>query len=86
MTDIPTINQDPGTTVDSDETRVLRREMVTTLTNAGTLTDDRWRRAFLRVPRHVLVPAYYQASEHIVSETDRERWLRLVYSDTTLIT
>ncbi|MGH3828808.1 MAG: protein-L-isoaspartate(D-aspartate) O-methyltransferase, partial [Pseudonocardiaceae bacterium] len=86
MTDIPTIDQDPGTTVDSNETRVLRREMVTALTNAGTLTDDRWRRAFLAVPRHMLVPAYYQASEHIVGETDRERWLRLVYSDTTLIT
>ncbi len=74
------------TTTDSDETRALRREMVAALVNDGTLTDDRWRDAFLAVPRHVLVPAYYQASEHIDGETNQERWLRLVYSDTTLIT
>ncbi|MGH3898925.1 MAG: methyltransferase domain-containing protein [Pseudonocardiaceae bacterium] len=86
MTDTPAIGQGPDTTVDSDETRSLRREMVTALTNDGTLTDDRWRDAFLAVPRHVLVPTYYQAIEHVDGEADRDRWLRLVYSDTTLIT
>ncbi len=85
MTDTPAIGQYPGTT-DSDQTRALRREMVTALTGEGTLTDDRWRDAFLAVPRHVLVPAYYQASEHVDGDTDRERWLQLVYSDITLIT
>lgn len=74
------------TTIDSDQTRVLRREMVTALVNDGTLADDRWRDAFLSVPRHMLVPGYYQAGTHIDGETDRERWLRLVYSDTTLVT
>ena len=85
MTDTPAIGQDPDIT-DSDQTRALRRKMVTALAGDGTLTDGRWRDAFLTVPRHVLVPAYYQASEHIDGETDRERWLQMVYSDTTLIT
>ncbi|MBV9141612.1 MAG: methyltransferase domain-containing protein [Pseudonocardiales bacterium] len=71
---------------DSDETRALRRRMVAALVNDGALTDDRWRRAFLAVPRHVLVPTYYQAGERIDGQTDPQRWLRLVYSDTTLIT
>ncbi len=74
------------TTTDSDRTRALRREMVTVLVNDGTLTDDRWRGAFLAVPRHVLVPTYYQNDTQIDGETDRERWLRLVYADTTLVT
>jgi protein-L-isoaspartate(D-aspartate) O-methyltransferase len=85
VTDTPAIGQDPDIT-DSDQTRALRRKMVTALAGDGTLTDGRWRDAFLTVPRHVLVPAYYQASEHIDGETDRERWLQMVYSDTTLIT
>jgi len=86
VTHTPASGQGPDTTTDSDETRTLRREMVTALVNDGTLTDDPWRRAFLAVPRHVLVPTYYQASERIDGQTDREHWLRLVYSDTTLIT
>lgn len=86
MTDTSAIGQDADTTIDSDATRALRREMVTALVNDGTLTDDRWRHAFLAVPRHVLVPTYYQASERIDGQTDPQRWLRLVYSDTTLIT
>jgi len=86
VTDTSAIGQDTDTTIDSDATRALRREMVTALVNDGTLTDDRWRRAFLAVPRHVLVPTYYQASERIDGQTDPQRWLRLVYSDTTLIT
>jgi protein-L-isoaspartate(D-aspartate) O-methyltransferase len=85
VTHTPAGEQHPHT-VDSDQTRALRRELVTALVNDGTLTDDRWRDAFLAVPRHILVPMYYQGSEHIDGDTDRERWLRLVYSDTTLIT
>ncbi len=85
MTDTSALGQYPDRT-DSDETRTLRREMVTALLNDGALTDDRWRNAFLAVPRHVLVPAYYQDNTQIDGETDRERWLQLVYSDTTLIT
>jgi protein-L-isoaspartate(D-aspartate) O-methyltransferase len=64
---------------------MLRGEMVSALVSDGTLTDDRWCRAFLAVPRHVLVPTYYLAGKHIDGQTDRERWLRLVYSDTTMI-
>ncbi len=84
MTGPPATGQDAAT--DSDETRTLRREMVTALVNDGTLTDDRWRRAFLAVSRHVLVPNYYQSSEHVDGRADPQRWLRLVYSDTTLVT
>ncbi|MGH3823990.1 MAG: methyltransferase domain-containing protein [Pseudonocardiaceae bacterium] len=84
MTDASALGQDPG--VDSNETRTLRRRMVTALINDGALTDDRWRRAFLAVPRHVLVPTFYHANEHYDGQADRERWLPLVYSDTTLIT
>jgi protein-L-isoaspartate(D-aspartate) O-methyltransferase len=86
VTDTPAIGEDPGTTTDSDETRTLRREMVTNLVNDGTLTDNHWHHAFLAVPRHVLVPSYYQANDHVDGQTDPKRWLRLVYSDTTLIT
>lgn len=86
MSDTSATGQDTDTTPDSDKTRALRRRMVTALVNDGTLTDDRWHRAFLTVPRHVLVPTYYQASERIDGQSDPERWLRLVYSDTTLIT
>ncbi|MPZ66110.1 MAG: methyltransferase domain-containing protein [Pseudonocardiaceae bacterium] len=83
------VDRDSGvtdTTTDSDQTRALRREMVTALVNDGTLADDRWRDAFLTVPRHVLVPAYYQAGAHIDCDMDRQRWLELIYSDTTLVT
>lgn len=82
MTDTPAVEHDP----DTDEARALRHDMVTALVDDGTLTDDRWRAAFLAVPRHVLVPAYYQAGQYIDRETDPQRWLRAVYSDTTLIT
>ncbi len=85
MNDIPAIGRVPGTE-DSDQARALRRGMVTALTSDGTLADNRWRDAFLAVPRHLLVPAYYQGSERVDGGTDRERWLRLVYSDTTLVT
>ena len=85
MSDTSALGQYPDRT-DSDETRALRREMVTALVNDGALTDDSWRNAFVAVPRHVLVPAYYQDNTQIDGATDRERWLQLVYSDTTLIT
>lgn len=84
MTGPPATGQDAAT--DSDETRTLRRKMVTALVNDGTLTDDRWRHAFLAVSRHVLVPNYYQSSGHVDGRADPQRWLRLVYSDTTLVT
>ncbi|MGH3850636.1 MAG: hypothetical protein ACRDRT_13185, partial [Pseudonocardiaceae bacterium] len=64
------------TTTDSDQTRALRREMVTALVNDGALSDDRWREAFLAVPRHVLIPTYYQDTTQIDGEADRQRWLR----------
>ncbi len=84
VTGPPATGQDAAT--ESDEPRTRRREMVTALVTDSTLTDDRWRRAFLAVPRHVLVPNFYQSSKHTDGQTDPQRWLRLVYSDTTLVT
>lgn len=81
---IPAIRGDSD--VDSPKTRILRGDMVAALVKERALTDEHWRQAFLAVPRHILVPTCYHGGECIGDKTDRERWLRLVYSDTTLIT
>ncbi len=49
---------------DTDETRRLREQMATTLVQAGDITDERWRQAFVAVPRHVLVPRYYRSDNY----------------------
>ncbi|MGI5207306.1 ATP-grasp peptide maturase system methyltransferase [Spirillospora sp. CA-108201] len=57
----------------------------------------RWRRAVAAVPRHRFVPGFYADSgrrsedgltvwDPVTETIDRERWLKAVYSDTTLIT
>lgn len=59
--------------------------------------DPVWRRAVEAVPRQRFVPGFYADSgkrsedgltiwEPVTEATDRERWLRAVHSDTTLIT
>ncbi len=68
VADTPATGQDAAT--DSDEIRTLRREMVIALVNDGTLTDDRWRHPFLAVPRHVMVPNFYQSSKHVDGQAD----------------
>lgn len=72
--------------VDTDDTRALRADMVTRLEDSGAVVDEGWRRAFLAVPRHVLVPEFYDADALVVGEADEPGWLRKVYSDATLVT
>ena len=72
---------------DTDETRASRAEMVAALVRDGELVDERLRQAFLRVPRHVFVPEFYDTDgARIGNQSQRERWLHQVYSDATLVT
>ena len=62
----------------------------------GDLRSPQWRSAVCAVPRHEFIPHYYRqdtstrpATWQLVCPTDpaqRQAWLELVYSDTTLIT
>ncbi|MDP8931801.1 MAG: methyltransferase domain-containing protein [Actinomycetota bacterium] len=64
------------------------------ITVSGKLRSLPWRAAVCAVPRHELVPSYYEQDTNtgqwrLVDTTApemRARWLDLVYSDTTLIT
>ncbi len=62
------------------------------LTADGDLRTAEWRAAVCAVPRHELVPRYYEqegTTYRLVDPDDhasRRAWLDLVYSDTTLIT
>lgn len=75
---------------DTAETTRMRQQMVQALADAGELHDPTWRRALKTVPRHALVPVFYRADNYAqVDGTKREQheeWLRVVYSDETLIT
>jgi methyltransferase of ATP-grasp peptide maturase system len=58
----------------------------------GLLGDPHWRAAFDRVPRHVLVPEFYEhdgaGGWRWVGSAEpslREHWLRSVYADQTLV-
>jgi methyltransferase of ATP-grasp peptide maturase system len=57
------------------------------LTEQGIVTDAAWREALANVPRHVFVPAFYSDDDppELVTAGD-SRWLRLAYSDDTLVT
>src|SRR5258708_11566811 len=61
------------------------------LESRGAIRSDAWRRAFETVPRHVLVPRFYDweggtrpPDEPVVAANDPRRWLPKVYSDTVL--
>lgn len=61
------------------------------LTEAGHLTDPRWREALQSVPRHLFAPglAWSEAdgqNQKIDRERDAAAWLSVVYSDTSIIT
>ncbi|HZU15505.1 MAG TPA: methyltransferase domain-containing protein [Candidatus Dormibacteraeota bacterium] len=59
--------------------------MAARLAKSGVIRSDAWRRAVERVPRHVLVPRFYERQngrfELIdgANEEQRERWLHAVY-------
>lgn len=70
----------------------LHAELARQLLAQGELADPVWRAAFDRTPRHVLVPSFYEPDQagrwRLVDggdPTQREHWLRAVYSDQTLI-
>lgn len=69
----------------------LRGAMVDRLAAAGVLDDPKWREAFLAVPRHRFVPAFFQpvsggGFRAVSDETDPDQWLGEVYSDEPLVT
>ncbi|PRX98099.1 ATP-grasp peptide maturase system methyltransferase [Allonocardiopsis opalescens] len=74
----------------------LRRKLAEELAAEGLLSDPGWRAAARAVPRHAFTPGFYlQAGaaedglpvwEPVTAATDPDRWLRTVYTDTTLVT
>ncbi|GAB3911422.1 methyltransferase domain-containing protein [Kibdelosporangium lantanae] len=66
----------------------LRSRLVRALVRAGTLTDPRWRAAFLTVPRHAFLPRYFQQAAgrwFAVGRGDTD-WLTQIYADRVLVT
>ncbi|MFI7060322.1 methyltransferase domain-containing protein [Kribbella sp. NPDC050124] len=67
----------------------LRGKLVESLVAEGAITDEAWRAAFRAVPRHLLVPRFYQNTSVGSVKVDAsagDHWLSTVYSDTHLVT
>lgn len=71
----------------------LARQLVDDLEQAGKLSDPVWRVAVCAVPRHILVPDYFQQDRtgawirsDTTTEAGRRQWLEKVYSNSVLIT
>lgn len=94
-------DEDAGQAVIANRGRVVVTDWVSRaqrladeITVSGKLRSVTWRTAVCAVPRHELVPSYYEQDTitgqwQLVDATApemRARWLDLVYSDTTLIT
>ncbi|MDQ3579835.1 MAG: methyltransferase domain-containing protein [Actinomycetota bacterium] len=68
------------------------QHLVDELTAAGKLWSPQWRQAVAQVPRHELLPAYYEYTPEGWQAADtttpqgRKRWLERVYSNTALFT
>lgn len=83
---------------DLDDAAVpLRAALAERLAGDGLLDDPGWRRAVETVPRHRFVPGFYLQAERfadnglpvwepVTARLDRDRWLRAVHTDQTLIT
>lgn len=75
-----------------DDWQARAERLADKLTADGDLHSAEWRAAVCAIPRHQLVPRYYEQQGEmyrlITPDDDRSRhaWLDLVYSDTTLIT
>jgi hypothetical protein len=81
-----------GRTNVTDEWQARAEALADKLIADGDLRTAEWRAAVCGVPRHELVPRYYEpegATYRLVTPDDdasRRVWLDRVYSDTTLIT
>jgi protein-L-isoaspartate O-methyltransferase len=70
--------------------RARARALADELTAKGTLSSPAWQRAVAEVPRHKLVPSYYEYTSQgwrladTTSPQGRERWLGRVYSNAAL--
>ncbi|GAA4241905.1 ATP-grasp peptide maturase system methyltransferase [Actinomadura meridiana] len=75
----------------------LRAALADQLARTGLLADPAWRHAVETVSRHRFVPGFYAQTDHrdehglvvwepVTAATDTRRWLKAVYTDTTLIT
>jgi protein-L-isoaspartate O-methyltransferase len=70
--------------------RYLRHQLVQSLCSRGFLYRELWKDAFLSIPRERFIPNFTIQGKHGLVEfnitEDRQRALRALYSDTTLIT
>ena len=83
-------------TVDVADWVARAERLADQLTADGDLRSPHWRRALCAVPRHEFVPRYYvqdglpaSADWRLIEPRDedgRQRWLDVVYSDTTMVT
>jgi methyltransferase of ATP-grasp peptide maturase system len=72
----------------------LRRSLADELEGTGDLRSPRWRRAVERVPRHLFVPAFFQATDvpgrgalwAPVTDRQHDEWLELAYCNKTWVT
>jgi protein-L-isoaspartate O-methyltransferase len=76
-----------------DDTQPLRDRLAALLEGKGAIRSEEWRAAFEKVPRHVFVPRVSRRVDYWGREGEeldssrpdqRERWLRVVYSDESL--
>lgn len=82
--------------VDDDDVALRLKRLADEMEEKGQLTDPAWRRAFLAVRRHVLVPRYWMDEEPGAfparwrmidnATVDHPAWLEAVYSNQTLAT
>lgn len=80
---------------DNDQRRVRARKLADELFRKGEIQTEAWRQAFSEVPREVFIPVFATYADggsgteyRLFDGTDpaqRDAWLSLVYSDTTLI-
>ncbi len=69
----------------------LREDLIATLYAEGVLRSPRWVQAFRAVPREEFLTRFFVSTEDggyaaVGPGSDRERWLRLVYTDEAWIT
>jgi hypothetical protein len=77
-------------TASMSDWRTRARALADEQTAKGTLSSPAWQQAMARVPRHELVPNYYEYTSQgwrmaeTTSPQERKRWLGRVYSNAAL--